>query len=339
MPFHRNEIILGGVPLSFANVAPGYIYGMEAFHPLNTLSTTPVAGTGTITEVSGAITGVGTQFVKECRVGDTITGVGIDGTISVITDATHMTVTGSTGAGAGVGFTINPTAGVSDRITSYYDLSGNGRVFTQAAFSKKASLTSVAAGINSKRAALYDGVDDLHVIASAFLNGISGMILAVWRMPNGAIPNSGQVVFSSSDEASNLKFMAFEIYDGTGIPSMYSLQNNNDTSDQVHGGTTILANTIYCVEFISKDTAYGQRVNRTSETLVATSGANNGDWFGDTSARDNTVIGAWKRTSESTWLRASLVALHVWDNAAAFDYTTVYAAVEALASATYGPFP
>lgn len=102
-----------------------------------TLSTAPYAGTGTVTQVGTAITGIGTAFQSEVVIGDTLTGTLISGTVTAIADNTHLTVDASN-SGAGAAFTVNPTAGVTDRVTTWADQSGVGNNVTQATASKKA---------------------------------------------------------------------------------------------------------------------------------------------------------------------------------------------------------
>lgn len=96
-----------------------------------TLATTGYAGSGTVTQVGTAITGIGTAFTNEAAVGDGLSGTLISGTVTVITDDTHLTVNASN-SGVGASYTITPTAGVSDRVTTIADQSGNGYDWGQA---------------------------------------------------------------------------------------------------------------------------------------------------------------------------------------------------------------
>lgn len=95
-----------------------------------TLNTTGYAGSGTVTQVGTAITGVGTAFTTEVVVGDALSGTNISGNVTVITDNTHITVDASN-SGAGAAYTITPQAGVSDRISTWADQSTGTNSVTQ----------------------------------------------------------------------------------------------------------------------------------------------------------------------------------------------------------------
>ena len=97
------------------------------------------------------------------------------------------------------------------------------------------------------------------------------------------------VIFSSCDEASAVRRFVFRVTSGN-LLEIY--QEDNDVADQIRGSTTINADEWYRVVVTSTGTAYALYVNGQAETLAIISGANNGDWLGDTSARDNVMIAA-----------------------------------------------
>ena len=73
-------------------------------------------------------------------------------------------------------------------------------------------------------------------------------------------------------------------------------QKSGDTEDSITGGTTLVAGTWNSLAVTSTGSAYALYVNGIAETLTVNTGANNGDWFSDTSsaARDNIAIGVRK---------------------------------------------
>ena len=201
-----------------------------------TLSVAGVAGTGTVTLVGTALTGVGTAFTGEVKVGDTITGTDVSGTVASITSATALTLSGASGAGAGVAFTITPVAGVSARIDQANDLSGNGNHLVQATFAKKVAYLQT--GIAGLPAYDVDAVDDfLRVTFGAALtqpvtvyvgcsfgssaanriahSGVTALARTnLWRnITTGDIRSYAGVVLSSSAQPTGAQIYA-EIYDG-----------------------------------------------------------------------------------------------------------------------------
>ncbi len=123
-------VILGGraafTPLSLT----GLQFWVKADDTTSTLNQTAYAGSGTVSQSGTAITGVGTSFDLEVAVGDLLTATGISGNVVTITDGTHIVLSNSAAA-AGGAYTITPVAGVSDRITTLADQSGNGHDCTQ----------------------------------------------------------------------------------------------------------------------------------------------------------------------------------------------------------------
>jgi hypothetical protein len=100
-----------------------------------------------------------------------------------------------------------------------------------------------------------------------------------------------QVIFSSSDEASNVRWFQLAI-SATNLLEVH--QEDNDVADVVEGDTVFAASAWRFVTLVSTGAAYLLYVDGVAETLNVTSGANGGDWLGDTSARDNVMIGAYE---------------------------------------------
>ena len=104
-----------------------------------TTSVSPFAGTGTITQSSNDVVGVGTAFQSEVVVGDVITGTGINGTVTAITDDENLTLSSSATAGE-ASFTITPQASTA-RVSAWADQSGNGYNFTQSGTARPSKQT------------------------------------------------------------------------------------------------------------------------------------------------------------------------------------------------------
>jgi len=97
-------------------------------------------------------------------------------------------------------------------------------------------------------------------------------------------------VFASCDVASNVRYLNLHINASGNV----EVQQNNDGTENLITGTTILSvDTEYTIALISTGTAYEIYIDGVDEgTLTVTAGANNGDWFTETTARDNITIGA-----------------------------------------------
>jgi hypothetical protein len=108
---------------------------------------------------------------------------------------------------------------------------------------------------------------------------------------NLASVGAEQVIFSSTDEASNVRRLQLAI-SATNLLEVH--QENNDVADVVEGDTVFAADAWRFVTLVSTGTAYVLYVDGLSETLTVTSGANGGDWLLGTTLRDNVMIGAYE---------------------------------------------
>lgn len=100
-----------------------------------------------------------------------------------------------------------------------------------------------------------------------------------------------QVIFSSTDEASNVRRFQLAV-SATNLLEVY--QEDNDAADVVEGDTVFAASAWRFVTLVSTGSAFILYVDGLVETPTVTNGANSGDWLGDTSARDNVMIGAYE---------------------------------------------
>lgn len=143
--------------------------------------------------------------------------------------------------------------------------------------------------INGKPVARFDGVNDFLSVASAFLVGQTGSAFVVVRF---AAMTLNQTLWSSCDEASNTRFVQGYV-DGASNDQLVIQQINADTADNVRGGSALTTATNYILEWHSNGSSFERVVNGVVQSVTITSGVNNGDWFGDTTARDNFNIGAY----------------------------------------------
>lgn len=291
------------------------------------LSTTPYAGTGTVTQVGTALTGVGTAFTAEVKVGDTLTGTLISGAVVSITDATHLTLDTSN-SGAGAAFTINPTAGVSDRVVTVNNLGGSDN-FSQVTASKQPVLKQAVQ--NGLPVIRFDGVNDILVNATAFLNGTAGAVFFAGQLTSALQDN--EYALASFDEGTAFTSgIGLRPYGDSTHTKMATFQRSSaDTTDQVQGSTAITAGVARVWCWASTGGAYLLYLNGALETNAVIVGADNGDWFGDTAARDNVTVGGAKANTESLFLKGDMAELLVYEqqlNAAQITQVVRYIGVK-----------
>jgi hypothetical protein len=184
--------------------------------------------------------------------------------------------------------------GVGDggAVSSWPDSSGNGWAAAQATGSKQP--TWHRAGINGMPAVKFDGVDDLLVVANQVSTSTAGTILAVVQRRGAAF-----TILSSSDEVLTTKLFSFNETSG-GIPQIQ--QRDADTQDLVVGSLVAPIDRPGIVGVTGDGSAWTLRSRGLLDpSLTVSTGADTGQWLGATSARDNVVLGALKRTTEASF--------------------------------------
>lgn len=177
----------------------------------------------------------------------------------------------------------------ADPVTTWPDLSGNARDFTQATAAKKPTLQ--VSEINNKPVVRFDGTDDLLVNATAFLTGASGTVLAVLRFT--ALSDYPCIIGSFDGASDNRMLICRGRYDVTANNISFT-QQNADTADAYSGSTALAADTPYQMMWASSGSAYSARVNRTAQTLSFIAGSDTGHWVDQSASQDLVSIGAAK---------------------------------------------
>ena len=115
---------------------------------------------------------------------------------------------------------------------------------------------------------------------------------------------------SSADTASTSRYISL-ILDPT---TVYFTQRNNDTYDSVSNSTVQLDDGSWHHVVVTSDSnSYKIYVDGGALALTATNGTNSGDWFADTTERDNITIGDLIRTSSTGKVAGSLDEVAVYD--------------------------
>ena len=205
-----------------------------------------------------------------------------------------------------------------DALTTWEDSHTSNNDFTQATAGKKPTYQTNE--INGLPVVRFDGTDVL--TAANFLSSSEGTIFAVVRHTTALQDN--QTLLASGDEGSNFYYVWTRSYSTSATPNAEVSQKNSDTVDALYGSTTIVAGTTYLMTWHSSGTAYSLRVNGAAETLTIVTGANTGDWFGDTSLLDNFSLGAIKRALETGFLKGDVGEVIMYDTGlSAGDITSV----------------
>ena len=198
----------------------------------------------------------------------------------------------------------------NDYVRQWTDLSGNGNNFTQTGNVTKKPIFKTAI-INGKPVIRFDGTNDI-LTAANFDSSTEGTLFVVFKL---AATTNGQHLFASNDEATATFLFNCAVRLDVTDTGLYYQQRNNDTLDRIAGGSTIGTSVFQIVMFQSNSSALTLAINGTNETLTVRSGVNNGDWVGDTTARDNFSIGAAKTTTEANFLNGDIAELVYYNRA------------------------
>ena len=154
-----------------------------------------------------------------------------------------------------------------------------------------------------------DGVDDKAVYtAGNYRSGDSLGSVCGWFMPNAL----NSVLFCSADTTGIAYYLYFGISSGGGFSFG---QTNNDTADvATTTAGQIVVGRWHHFAFVSTGAAYIAYLNGVAQTQTYTGGSNTGDWFADTTARDNFVIGCLKRLSETSFFNGQLANFSLYND-------------------------
>jgi len=119
-----------------------------------------------------------------------------------------------------------------------------------------------------------------------------------------------RVIFAASDEATSIHNIIFYIQT-TGAVVIQQI-NAAAAQTRMESTTRLIANKDYHVAVVSSGTAYKLFIDGMSETIVISSGLNDGDWFADTTGADNISVGALKSTAASSYANGPFSDVKVW---------------------------
>ncbi|MFC1977938.1 LamG-like jellyroll fold domain-containing protein, partial [Chloroflexota bacterium] len=138
----------------------------------------------------------------------------------------------------------------------------------------------------------FDGNDYLKNATANFRSADSAGAIEVWFRTSSS---NDQVLFGSADEGGLNYYIEFWVDGVTNNGALSVRQRNSDTLDQVRGTTKTNDGKWHHAVLSSSGTAWSIILDGNEEGLVVNGGANNGDWFAETTERDNLTVGALAR--------------------------------------------
>jgi len=198
-----------------------------------------------------------------------------------------------------------------DAIYQANDKSGSGNHVAQGTADSRPLYKTGTNGINSKPIALFGGNDYLFRNEADWLSGDSAGSIFVVFSANTA---QGMSFLTSCDTVSVHNWFNTDLYYVSGNPQYARIlvRDGAPAPDILQGDTEISTTTTYLFTAKSSGTAYSMRINATDQSLTATSGANNGNWFGDVTLRDNLAVGALIRNSIASYMNGKIAEIIVY---------------------------
>src|SRR3990167_11274628 len=149
----------------------------------------------------------------------------------------------------------------------------------------------------------FDG-DDYIKNATADWQSLDSLgTILIWFKTSSA--GATQTLFSSNDEGTATS--RFLLYNRAASNTLSILQQNaGDTADTVTGSTVITDGVWRLGGLVSNGIAYSISLNGVAEGLTVLTGSNTGDWFADTTLRDNFTIGADIKTTIANYFVGSI---------------------------------
>lgn len=169
-------------------------------------------------------------------------------------------------------------------------------------------LTTVTGALWRPDGRIMDGDDLLeHAVVDWRIGDTQGA-MEVWFKSTAT--GASQVLFASSDTATDLYRLYFFIHSSD---KLRVYQNDNDTADYLEASTDVADGNWHHAVLNSSGSAYSIIVDGADEgALTVQTGSNTGDWFGDTSRRDNITVGALHRSVTTNYFTGTIGEVRVY---------------------------
>ena len=202
---------------------------------------------------------------------------------------------------AGLLLDIDPSAGIyqddartvavtadGQTVGGVEDQSGAGNHGAQTNASEKPTYKTNI--INSLPVLRFDGGDFLNFASLVSNTDTQGAVFAVIKRTG---TDTIQSLLSTANETSNNKLFVTNLRQTDSSLYLNINQQNADTSDYVRGNTPI-GTDWHIMVWSSDGSSYAYKLDGADEIEAAVTGANSGDWIGDTPSRNNFYLGAIK---------------------------------------------
>lgn len=134
----------------------------------------------------------------------------------------------------------------------------------------------------------FAGTDDCLKKATATLTGAaSGRVMIVAKT---TVTDAEQVLYSQADEATADQFLKLGISSDNKI--WYEFDNGAGVTQVELKGNTVLGTDWHVLEWVSSGSAISMLVDGTPQEITVVGGTNAGQWFGDVTGADNSLLGA-----------------------------------------------
>lgn len=174
------------------------------------------------------------------------------------------------------------------------------KVFSQISAGAQPTYDAVDADQNNQPTLTFDGGDYLR-LGSAALMGTAGRFLAVVKT---TATDAEQVVYSQANESTADQYLKLGISASNKI--WYKFDNGAGVTAVELAGNADLGTDYHVLEWVSDGSAITMFVDGSAQSLTVVGGTNAGQWFGDVTGADNSILGASQTTSVSGYLTGSL---------------------------------
>ncbi len=150
-----------------------------------------------------------------------------------------------------------------------------------------------------------DGDDYVSKSVANFRSSDSSGCFACWFKTS---TTANQTIFVSADTGTDVHqlYILVRSDDVLGI-----VQSDNDANDAVKGTTNVVDGKWHLAGWVSTGTAWILYLDGVAEGLSVTSGSNSGDWFADTTLRDNIGLGARLKSTNDNFFNGQLALARV----------------------------